>query len=161
DGLPEYLWIGANAVLDVSGTYVPNPLVTAYSTGNVLPGGSISLSSAGVIVALAGSEFDIAGASGTVQVPVGAGMAGAHFATVPVWSNGGSLTLSTSGNPATNLFHSLYFAGSIKAAGGAPQAAGGTLNIASATFGGTLISQSGNVAAAFGSAPPTTRSQLR
>ena len=59
------------------------------------------------------------------------------------------------------MYQSLYFAGSIEAAGGAPQAAGGTLSITSATNGGTLISQSGNVAAAFGSAPPTTRSQLR
>jgi hypothetical protein len=71
------------------------------------------------------------------------------------------LTLSTSGNAATDSSQSLYFAGSIAAAGGAPQAAGGTLNITSATNGGTLISQSGNVAAALGNTPPTTRSQLR
>ena len=74
DSLPQYLWIGANAVLDVSGTYVPNPLVRGYSAGTVLPGGSISLSSAGVIVALAGSEFNIAGASGTVQLPARGGL---------------------------------------------------------------------------------------
>jgi filamentous hemagglutinin family protein len=159
DGLPQYLLIGANAVLDVSGTYVPNPLVTGYSTGNVLPGGSISVSGAGVVIALAGSIFDIAGASGTVEVPVGAGLIGPHFATLPIWSNGGSLTLSTTGAADANSYHSLYFAGSIEAAGGAPEAAGGTLKVSLAS-GGIIVSQSGDVASWFGAAMPTTRTQL-
>ncbi|HEX3503123.1 MAG TPA: filamentous hemagglutinin N-terminal domain-containing protein, partial [Xanthobacteraceae bacterium] len=161
DGLPQYLWIGANAVLDVAGTYVPNPLVTTYSTGSVLPGGSITLSSTGTIIALAGSQFDIAGASATVQLPArGTGLS-PLILTQPMWSNGGSLTVSTPSNAAPD--HSLYFAGSIAAAGGAAEASGGTLTLinTSSSTGGMLISQSGNVAAAFGSTPPTTRSQLR
>jgi len=55
--------------------------VAAYSTGNVLPGGSISLSGAGAVIALPGSIFDIAGASGTVQVPLGTGLTAPHLAT--------------------------------------------------------------------------------
>ena len=57
---PQYAWIGEDAVLDVSGTFVRDPRVTAYSTGTVLPGGTITLSGAAV-VALAGSVFDISG----------------------------------------------------------------------------------------------------
>ena len=65
---PQYAWIGEDAVLDVAGTFVRDPRVTAYSTGTVLPGGSITLSGAAV-VALAGSVFDISGASATIDVP--------------------------------------------------------------------------------------------
>ena len=61
---PQYAWIGADAVLDVSGTFVRDPRVTAYSTGTVLPGGTITLSGAAV-VALAGSVFDISGGRAT------------------------------------------------------------------------------------------------
>ena len=51
-----------------------------------------------------------------MQLPArGIGL-GALFSTQAVWSNGGSLTLSTSGNPATDSSHSLYFAGAIEAA---------------------------------------------
>ncbi|MCK9917114.1 filamentous hemagglutinin family protein [Microbacteriaceae bacterium K1510] len=159
DGLPQYIWIGADAVLDVSGTYVPNPLVTTYSTGKVIDGGSITLSSGSVIVALAGSAFDISGASGTVEVPVnGTGLHGSSTAQQPLWSNGGSLTLSTGTTTGTGWYQSVYFAGTIKAAGGAADAAGGTLNISN--LGGILVSQSGNVAAAFGQTVPATRTRL-
>jgi len=122
DGLPQYVWIGEHAVLDVSGTYVPNPLVTAYSTGSVLAGGSISLSSVGVIVAQAGSRFDISGASGTVEIPNAAsGFGASPYVAQAVWSNGGSLTLSSSGKENTRGYvGSLYFGGTIDAAGGAP-----------------------------------------
>jgi hypothetical protein len=61
DGLPQYIWIGEDAVLDVAGTFVPDPRVTTYATGSALAGGSITLSSPGVIIALGGSVFDIAG----------------------------------------------------------------------------------------------------
>ncbi|MCK9914327.1 filamentous hemagglutinin family protein [Microbacteriaceae bacterium K1510] len=161
DGLPQYIWIGENAVLDVAGTFVPNPRVATYSTGTVLPGGSISLTTPGVIVALAGSVFDMAGASGTIEVPVAGGLKGPRTVEQQVWSNGGSLTLSsTASTGAPTWYFGLYFAGAIDAAGGAPQAAGGTLNITN--LGGILVSQSGNVAAPFASgAAPMTGAQFR
>ncbi|MDD4889948.1 MAG: filamentous hemagglutinin N-terminal domain-containing protein, partial [Phycisphaerae bacterium] len=87
------LWIGSNAVLDVSGVFVPNPLVPGYRTGSVLAGGSISLDG-GTIVALPGSVFDIAGASATVQTPNLAGaLTGSPIVDQTIWSNGGSLTI--------------------------------------------------------------------
>ncbi|MDR3417457.1 MAG: hypothetical protein P4L83_14875, partial [Nevskia sp.] len=145
------VWIGADAVLDVSGTYVPDPLVTAYTTGSVLDGGSITLSSDGTIVALAGSTFDLQGASATIQEPSGGtSLRTAGIVTSPIWSDGGILTLG--GNE-------VYFSGTISAAGGAASASGGTLNI---TDGATiLITQSGDVASALSSASaPTTASSL-
>ena len=156
------IWIGAHAVLDVSGVFVPNPLVSGYTKGTVLSGGSISLSN-GTIVAQAGSVFDVSGTSATVEVGNSAGVGGGR-SIVPqeIWSDGGSLTLA--GNR-------LYFGGSIDASGGAAQASGGTLNLGSVTtvsnsttvnaFAAIVIGQSGDMSAAFvGKAPPTTAAAL-
>lgn len=157
DALPQYTWIGEHAVLDVSGTFVPKPLVTAYATGTVLPGGSITFATVnssgatvtpGNVIALQGSVIDISGASATIEIPTGAGLGDPLTTTRQVWSNGG--TLAASG----------YLGGTIKANGGAPQAAGGTLVTGTST-GSVVVTQSGNVAAAFAGAPlPTTRSGL-
>lgn len=157
NGSPQYIWIGADAVLDVAGTFVPNPRVAAYSTGSALSGGSITLSTPGVIVALKGSVFDIAGASATIEVPEANGLRGPRFATQQVWSTGGSLTLATSDFTGAGLYNSLYFAGTIDAAGGAAQAAGGTLNISNVR--GILLSQGGDVTAPFtvGATPTLTQ----
>jgi len=155
------IWIGADAVLDVDGVYVANPLVAAYATGSVLDAGSITLGGAGPIIALAGSQFDLAGASATIEQPTG-GLAGGRFAAQQIWSDGGTLTFT--GN-------SLYFGGTIDAAGGAPLASGGTLNlgtvvtISSGTavdaYDDIVIAESGNMAAAFaGKAAPATQSGL-
>ncbi|MBY6242346.1 filamentous haemagglutinin family protein [Methylosinus sp. Sm6] len=152
DGLPQYVWLGQNSVLDVSGTFVPDPRVTAYSTGTVLAGGSIVFSGissssgaltegAGTVIALAGSIMDISGASATIEEPGGASLFGPRITTREIWSDGGTLT--TGG----------YLGGTIRAAGGAPQAAGGKL-----VAGDMIVTQSGDVSAAFGSTPPTWRS---
>ena len=169
----QFIWIGANATLDVGGVFAPNPRVSAYATGTALPGGSISLASTGVIVALAGSTFDIAGASGTVETPnAGAGLGGSRYISQPIWSNGGSLTLTNTGGSGggdPRFYNAIYFAGSIDARGGAPRAAGGTLTITGsnggvATFASSVdISQSGDVSAPFaatGGAIPATQAQF-
>jgi filamentous hemagglutinin family protein len=156
------IWIGADAVLDVDGVYVANPLVAAYATGSVLDAGSITLGGAGPIIALAGSQFDLAGASATIEQPTG-GLAGGRFAAQQIWSDGGTLTFT--GN-------SLYFGGTIDAAGGAPLASGGTLNLGAvvAISSGTavdayndiVIAESGDMAAAFaGQTAPATQSDLK
>jgi filamentous hemagglutinin family protein len=164
----QFIWIGANAALDVGGVFAPNPQVSAYATGAPLPGGSISLASPGVIVALAGSIFDIAGASGTVETPnAGVDLGGSHYISQPVWSNGGSLTLTNTGGSGggdPRFYDAIYFAGSIDARGGAPQAAGGTLTITGSTgFASSVdISQSGDVSAPFAAAGaiPATQAQF-
>lgn len=158
DGLPQYTLIGERAVLDVAGTFVRDPRVTTYSTGTAYAGGSISLSGSGVIVARAGSVFDISGASGIIEMPVG-GLGGPRTVQQQVWSNGGSLTLANATSSTAGQYSSLYFAGAIKAAGGAPQAAGGTLNVSNPS--GIVLSQSGDTAAPFaGGLLPATGAQL-
>jgi hypothetical protein len=156
------IWIGAHAVLDVSGVFVPNPLLSGYTKGTVLSGGSINLLN-GTIVAQAGSLFDVSGTRATIEVGNSAGVSGGR-SIVPqeIWSDGGSLTLAGS---------RLYFGGSIDASGGAAQASGGTLNLGSVTtvsnsttvnaFAAIIIAQRGDMSAAFaGKAPPTTAAAL-
>ena len=156
------IWIGQDAVLDVDGVYVPNPLVAAYATGGVLHAGAITLGGAGPIIVLDGARFDLAGASATIEQPIG-GLAGARFAAQPIWSDGGTLTF-TGG--------SLYFGGTIDAAGGAPLATGGTLNLGAIgainnvttvlAYNDIVIAESGDMAAAFaGRTAPATQADLK
>src|SRR5262249_53092746 len=73
------VWLGPEAVLDVSGTFLPNPRVVGYSTGTVLDAGAINLSAgvgniAGTIVVQPGAELDLQGAevpasSNLIQMP--------------------------------------------------------------------------------------------
>ena len=116
------MWIGASAVLDVSAMFVPNPRVATYATGSLLDAGAITLYSAGTIVAEAGSQFRLEGGAATIEVP-NQTLFGSRSATEPLWSNGGSLQIAGLGS--TNV----YFAGTVSAGGGAPQAAGGSLTI--------------------------------
>ncbi|WP_139025055.1 filamentous haemagglutinin family protein [Bradyrhizobium sp. STM 3843] len=132
--------IESTALLDVSGTFVPNPKVVAYSTGTVLDGGTITLTAAssslapGTIIAQPGAQFDLQGAavsaaSGLIRFSPRDGGQGA-------WSNGGSLQLSAS---------SMYFASTVNAAGGAPLATGGSLTVGGVTS--LVIERAGIVAA--------------
>ncbi|WP_298364966.1 filamentous haemagglutinin family protein [uncultured Bradyrhizobium sp.] len=114
--------VGATATLDVSGVFVPNPQVKTYSTGTVRDGGTISLL-ATTVVAEPGAQFNLQGAavpadSNLIQVPQGGLVP--RFVGQAAWSNGGSLQLSGT---------TVYFAGTVDAAGGAPLAAGGSLTI--------------------------------
>ncbi len=159
------VWIGANAVLDVGGVFVPNPRVTAYATGTALDAGSITVASDGAVVALAGSRFNLEGTSATVEVPGAGGLGEPRVVAQNIWSNGGTLTFYGGGSS------SLYFAGTINGAGGAPQASGGTLNIGSivttnnvtgvAAYGNIVIAQTGDMSAAFaGVNAPATPTNL-
>ena len=173
------VWIGANAVLDVGGTVLPALSLT--SGAKALPGGTLTLSGS-TIVALAGSIFDIAGASGTTDMVATSGsLLGPRSVAEPIWSNGGTLTFLDGGNPTSSslLYPSLYFAGTIKAQGGAAEASGGTLDIGTASVSGgtatlsggyntTIIQQSGDVTnalnasslAAAGKQYPVTQADL-
>ncbi|PKU21539.1 filamentous haemagglutinin family protein [Telmatospirillum siberiense] len=149
------VWIGADAVLDVSGTYVPDPTETAYSTGKVLDGGTITISGNDIVV-LSGATLDISGAGATIQLPTGGTTGLTRYATRQIWSDGGTITLG--GN-------SVYFAGAIEAGGGASFASGGTLNVTagniSGSYGTILIAQSGDVTSGLSSSSaPTTAAEL-
>lgn len=114
--------IGAGALLDVGGVFVPDPRVVAYATGTVYDGGTITLGGNTVVVR-PGAQFNLQGAAVTaesnlIQQPQG-GLAPSLIGQA-AWSNGGNLQLMGS---------NIYFAGSVNAAGGAPLATGGTLTI--------------------------------
>ncbi|WP_257146338.1 filamentous haemagglutinin family protein [Burkholderia sp. JKS000303] len=121
------VWLGPDAVLDVAGVALGNPLAAPVrkgsttvvpDTGKVLPGGSVTISDdSGYVVAQAGALINVSGASANFdQLQAGGG-----YVTQPVWSNAGSITLAASSG--------LYFDGTMKAQPGAAQAQGGTLSI--------------------------------
>ncbi|MBR0871346.1 filamentous hemagglutinin family protein [Bradyrhizobium tropiciagri] len=119
--------IGSSARLDVSGTFLPNPQVVGYSTGTVLGGGTITLGGINV-VAQPGAQFDLRGAAVTADSNL-IQVRQAGFTPTMIgqaaWSDGGSLQL---------VGTSIFFAGSVDAAGGAPLASGGSLTIGDVTI---------------------------
>ncbi|MBN3790718.1 filamentous haemagglutinin family protein [Burkholderia sp. Ac-20353] len=121
------VWLGSDAVLDVSGVALTNPLAapvkngqTTYVpvTGKVLPGGTVALSDdSGYVVAQAGSKIDVSGASANFDQL----QANGTYASQPVWSDAGSIAMVAS--------QGLFFDGTLDAHPGAAQANGGTLTI--------------------------------
>lgn len=121
------VWLGSDAVLDVAGVALTNPLAAPVKersqtvipdTGKVLAGGSVTISDdSGYVVAQAGSRIDVSGMSATFDElqPTG------QFAPQQVWSDAGSITLGASSG--------LFFDGTLQAQPGAAQAQGGTLTI--------------------------------
>ncbi|RXV67607.1 filamentous hemagglutinin N-terminal domain-containing protein [Burkholderia stabilis] len=121
------VWLGSDATLDVSGVALANPLAAPVkvggttivpNTGKVLPGGSVTLSSdSGYVVAQAGSKIDVSGTSSNFDRL----QANGTYASQPVWSDAGSITLSAA--------YGLFADGTLAGHGGASQARGGTLSI--------------------------------
>lgn len=121
------VWLGSDATLDVSGTALANPLaasvkiggtVVVPNTGKVLPGGSVTLSSdSGYVVTQAGSKMDVSGTASNFDRL----QANGTYASQPVWSDAGSITLSAA--------YGLFADGTLAGFGGASQARGGTLTI--------------------------------
>ncbi|WCM25948.1 filamentous hemagglutinin family protein [Sphingomonas sp. QA11] len=125
------VWLGSNALLDVSGVAITDPYaspvnidgaLTVPTVGKVLAGGVVTLSDAtGSVVAEAGSVINISGTSATFDAPsIGAGGV-TRYTPQAVWSNAGAITLGAGGG--------LYFDGTLKGAAGASQAEGGTLTL--------------------------------
>ncbi|RAS38974.1 filamentous haemagglutinin family protein [Paraburkholderia bryophila] len=123
----QSVWLGSNAVLDVSGIALTNPLASPVknglttmtpNTGRVLAGGSVTISDdSGYVVAQAGSKIDVSGTSASFDQL----QANGTYASQPVWSNAGTITFGASSG--------LFFDGTLNARPGAAQAAGGTLTI--------------------------------
>ncbi|MEW6438346.1 MAG: filamentous hemagglutinin family protein [Pseudomonadota bacterium] len=133
--LASSVWLGADSVLDASGTVLLNPFATPVwtasgqrvpRTGEVLAGGSVSvLDGFAYVIAEAGSVIDVSGASGTFDIAqAGGGLRGFDYLPTPVWSNAGSITLGGGGG--------LLYDGTLVAQGGAAAADGGTLTISPA-----------------------------
>jgi filamentous hemagglutinin family protein len=123
----QSVWLGPNAVLDVAGVALTNPLAApvrdglqtlTLDTGKVLPGGSVVISDdSGYVVAQAGAVVNVSGASATFDELQSAG----QYAPQQVWSDAGSITLAAASG--------LYFDATLQAQPGAAQAQGGTLTI--------------------------------
>ena len=149
----------------MSGTAIANPLAAPVrigattavpNTGKVLSGGSVTLSSdAGYVVAQPGSRIDVSGASANFDQLQASGT----YASQPVWSDAGSITLSAAYG---------LFADATLAARGRSAGRGGTLAILphqnNGATGATalVIRQSGELTPAGlglarASRPPSTR----
>lgn len=130
------LYIGANAVLDVSGTTlfnpIPAPVYTANGwvtpkTGKVLAGGSITLlDQMAPLVVAPGAVLNVSGASGVVQVvddAAGSGVTGSKYTVTDTaeWSDAGSVTIKPGAQ--------LMFEGTLVGKGGAADAMGGSLTL--------------------------------
>ncbi|MHA3774150.1 filamentous hemagglutinin family protein [Verrucomicrobiota bacterium sgz303538] len=141
------VYLGPNSNLSTAGTTILTPNAYGHRTGFVLPGGSISVS--GNIVAATGSNLDVSGASGLLDIapaylglapkgvfaglsllPVDSGitapLVSARVVSTNVASDGGSITL-TGGQ-------ALYTNATLVGAAGGPTALGGNLIISSGRF---------------------------
>jgi filamentous hemagglutinin family protein len=144
----QSVWLGPDALLDVAGVALVDPLaapvlighsVGVPDTGKVLPGGTVVLSDdRGYVVVQAGATIDVSGTSANFDEL----QANGGYASQPVWSDAGSITLAAASG--------LYFNGTLKAQGGGAQAQGGTLTIlaeqgdlTSTQPGGTLVTTPG------------------
>ncbi|WP_241022114.1 filamentous hemagglutinin N-terminal domain-containing protein, partial [Burkholderia sp. Ac-20353] len=126
-GAGKSVWLGPDAVLDVSGVALANPLAVPVknglttitpNTGKVLPGGAVAISDdSGYVVAQTGSLINVSGAAANFDQL----QTGGRYASQPVWSDAGSITLAASSG--------LLFDGTLKAQPGSALAQGGTLSI--------------------------------
>lgn len=124
----QAIWLGPQAVIDVHGVSEIVTAATGLRSGQVLPGGSVSMSVggtlAGSIELLPGSLIDVSGAVGVVdEIPPGGGPA----ITRQVASAAGSVSLTATDN--------LELDGTLRAQAGVPgpglpQPLGGSLTVA-------------------------------
>jgi len=120
----QRLELGARAVLDVSGAAVLKPNSANVRLGSVLSGGTVNLTAdRGTVIAAAGSNIDISGASTVLDVPLTTGVGG--YSTATVGSAGGTLAVTS--------VESISLLGALSAASGVNSAGaltGGSLEVA-------------------------------
>ena len=120
--------IGSTASIDVSGTTVLQPQTGVLPTGQVLAGGSVTLSSANgtvaPIVVAAGAVISADGTSATLGVTTTNALGNAVVSAQPVSSVGGSISIvaDTGG----------VLAGNMHAAGGSASVSGGSFGLSGA-----------------------------
>ncbi len=135
----QSIWIGGDAVLDVSAravtavgqfdqTYgvVPNGgSITLGAAGDVLNGADIIESTFDFIVVRPGAVLDASGTSALIDPDAGTTpsllQSASAVSPISVASNGGAITLSS--------YSGIYVDGTMMAAAGGPSAAGGALNV--------------------------------
>ncbi|NVO13582.1 MAG: filamentous hemagglutinin family protein [Rhodoplanes sp.] len=122
----KHVWLGSQALIDVSGTFVANSTFGqvggATVNGKLLAGGNVTLASDpgnsttsynSYVVGQSGANIDVSGASATLR-----GIGAAE--PVDAWSDGGTLTIAAM---------TLLWDGRFAAKAGAPQGNDGTLII--------------------------------
>jgi filamentous hemagglutinin family protein len=132
------VWLGADSLLDVSGTVLLDPLAAqvgdaegnrrALLDGRILDGGTVTLSNdSGHVIALEGARIEASGTAGRFELleATGALTPNGRFTYVGreqnVWSDGGDIRVGAAGG--------LLFDATLRAAGGSAQARGGSFSI--------------------------------
>ncbi len=139
------LYLGPNSLLSAKGAVVFTPNPFGFHTGNVLPGGKISVT--GNIVAVAGATLDVSGTSGIVDVPAATVQMGGDITTTPVVqaSSGVNRGLfsrqfvptridSDAGEISLTGGQHLFTDATLLGQAGGPSALGGTLSVASGRY---------------------------
>jgi filamentous hemagglutinin family protein len=117
----QSLWVGSGATLSAVGSAQVRISEGALRTGQILDGGTISLTARrGIVVVETGARFDVSGTSGVLDLPV-SGPRGQTLAASVIASNGGLVRVDAR--------EGLFFDGSITARPGGATAAAGRLEI--------------------------------
>jgi filamentous hemagglutinin family protein len=120
----QAIWLGSQAVLDVAGVPRIYPNALGQPTGEVLPGGTVSLSTQrGFLELLPGSLIDVSGSSGVVAET---GVGGGAVQNVRVASAGGVIDLSAADGAELG---GTFAAGAGTPGPGIVQPAGGTFSL--------------------------------
>lgn len=145
------VWLGSQASIDVSGTFVRSSTFDQYKgslvSGKLLAGGAVSFdttiagidSTAGVrgfVVAERGASIDVSGAAADISGRTYNTTLGAAGAPVASWSDAGTVSFNTG---------SLLYDGQFRAEAGAAQGNRGTLWLGGSNM--TLIQQNGSLVA--------------
>ncbi len=130
------LWIGDQAVLDVSGVVMADPSPIRSNRVEVLDAGTITLAAPTTVVR-DGASLLLRGAFSPIDRSATSIFArGTRLQ--PIWSRGGNLQLATVGPTNSG---SIYFAGMVDASGGAAQAMGGSMTLGKAAISAALATQ--------------------
>jgi filamentous hemagglutinin family protein len=121
------LWLGADSLIDVSGTTVLTPTTNGLRQGKVLSGGAVSIATthngtgvSSLIVQQQGSTIDLRGASDTLVVSTTTGT-GTKLLPTALATEGGSLTIAAS--------RGAVLEGEVYAQGGNSTTAAGSLTL--------------------------------
>lgn len=116
----QAIWLGQDALIDVSGTVLTTPNNLNLQLGSVLPGGTISVQAqGGYLFAAPGAQLNAAGASGTLDLQ---SPGSSSYTRSQVGSAGGTINLVAA--------EGLQFDGSLSATAGAgSNAPGGSLSV--------------------------------
>ncbi len=137
------IWIGPDATIDVSGTFLPTPNAAGLDLGTVLPGGTISvLAETGSLFVMPGSSLRADGTHAPIDVRLSpTDLAYAH---IDVASAGGTINLE--GAEALQVAGTLSGHAGVGASITGASAAGGTLNL---ILNGDLSNSGGRVAGGY------------